>query len=391
MTTQDHARSAQPKSDGLKPRSLRKRILFWFLYGVFLVVLAEITLQTCYRLTVGQSLLSRDQRPIYAPNEFCGFRTKPRLQLAHNTTEFQTMVYTNSQGFRIAGDKFAYELARDDGRYRIMLLGPSFAFGWGVNHEDTFAARLEQILQEQGYANDRLVELINAGVPALRPARQLNWYAHEGKNFSPDLVIQFIYGDMVVDPELNLGRDMVNAEGYLVMKNSGPLPRLKSHLKKSALIYYMWTTYQKQIAGNLTDEKNTNVGGAGRDMKIHDVFTSQNEEVETADAYYDRLKQVVESSGARLLIVHFPLSYCIHRDDIGRWQHLGVRNVDAQIEYNADYCEYLQGKGIDCVNITEELIGAAASGNRLYYWLDIHWTAEGNAVAAQAVANYLGR
>ena len=57
---------------------------------------------------------------------------------------------------------------------------------------------------------------------------------------------------------------------------------------------------------------------------------------------------------------------------------------------NRAFCEYLNSQGITCLNLHGSLARTAeGNGGRLYYWLDSHWTALGNDVAADAVAAYL--
>jgi hypothetical protein len=65
-----------------------------------------------------------------------------------------------------------------------------------------------------------------------------------------------------------------------------------------------------------------------------------------------------------------------------------VRNAEGQRRFDAAYCSYLENHGVPCLNITDDLRHAARA-ERLYYWLDIHWTPAGNRVAAQAVARRL--
>ena len=43
------------------------------------------------------------------------------------------------------------------------------------------------------------------------------------------------------------------------------------------------------------------------------------------------------------------------------------------------------------MNTTSYLQAAAEQGNRLYYLIDIHWTPDGNDVAARAVYEHLRR
>src|SRR5262249_60703048 len=89
------------------------------------------------------------------------------------------------------------------------------------------------------------------------------------------------------------------------------------------------------------------------------------------------------------LVVYVPLSYAIHREDESRWRHLGIRDIINQMTFDAAFVHYLSEWQIPSIDITRQLQKSAQLGKRMYYWLDIHWTPAGNAVAARAVSEYL--
>ena len=73
-----------------------------------------------------------------------------------------------------------------------------------------------------------------------------------------------------------------------------------------------------------------------------------------------------------------------------RWRHLGVQDVEKQVAFDRAFAAYLGEHGIACLNVTNDLIDEARkSKQRMYYWLDIHWTADGNRVVARSVADWL--
>ncbi len=358
-------------------------------YAAFLLLCVEAALQAFYYATAGDFLFARVGRPIWAPNPHSTFWTKPNLAFEHKTNEFRTWVYTNSDGFRVAAPGEEYAIPKDPAKFRVMLLGPSFAFGWGVNHEDTFAARLERLLREAGYGGGREVELINAGVPTLGAGAQLRWFERRGRDFAPDLVIQFAYGSMAVDTSLQT-QYAVDPDGYLVLKDLGRRGRMIQQAKQSAVVFYGWivATRLRQLLGD--EPPDAAIEGAGRTLTERARFDPAEEEAARCIGLYDRLKAVVAGGGGRVLVVYFPLAYSVHPEDAARWRHLGVRNIEAQRAYDADFCRYVDARGVPCLNISDDLVRAAREGGeRLYYWLDIHWTPAGNRVAAEAVARYL--
>jgi hypothetical protein len=365
-------------------RRWRNRLL----YLLYLAVVLEIGLQLFYFATVGQWLPGRTHLAMFEPNEYSGYFNQPHVNVVHNSNEFKSMIYTNGQGLRTSVEAADYPLGKQPGKKRVLLLGPSFAFGWGVNYEQTFAARLQAMLADSQQF-DPAVEVINAGVPSLGPVAGLNWYRHVGEKFAPDLVIQFCYGSMQVESTGRWNNIEADEHGRLVAKNLSPKLRFIGYAKKSALVYYGWLTATHVRSWFHQADSDSEVAGAGRELELYSAFDRGNAEVIDSMKFYEDLRSTVERSGAKLLIVFFPLSYCIHEQDIGRWSHLGVINVDRQNTYNAAFCRHLQSLDFDCLNITDDLKQAAEEGQRLYYFVDIHWTPEGNEVAARAVARHL--
>jgi lysophospholipase L1-like esterase len=70
-------------------------------------------------------------------------------------------VHTNTRGFRTAefGDTPA------PGVVRIVVLGDSSTFGWGVEHFETYAERLGTALAERWSVDRSRIEIVNLGVP----------------------------------------------------------------------------------------------------------------------------------------------------------------------------------------------------------------------------------
>ena len=178
--------------------SRTRRILGTLGYPAFLLAFVELALQGFYYFTAGGFLFARANVPIWAPNEWSGVFNRPNLAYRHRTREFEAMNYTNDQGLRVAEGGGSYALDPPSDTTRILLLGPSFAFGWGVDYEASAGHLLEGLLERGGFGGAQRVQLINAGVSSLGPGPHLNWFRHEGRKFQPDLVVHFIFGSMAV-------------------------------------------------------------------------------------------------------------------------------------------------------------------------------------------------
>jgi GDSL-like lipase/acylhydrolase family protein len=103
-------------------------------------------------------------------------------------------VSINSQGLR----DNEYSVEKPPGVYRIMLLGDSTTFGWGVAQSDTTAKILERELNAVHVPGYERFEVLNAGVGNYDTVQEVEYYKTRGRNFHPDLVILVYF---INDPE----------------------------------------------------------------------------------------------------------------------------------------------------------------------------------------------
>jgi lysophospholipase L1-like esterase len=111
--------------------------------------------------------------------------------------EFRVRVRTNAAGFRgpaLPGDKPPYV-------YRIVVLGDSFTWGYGVRERQAFPARLERRLNARLVArgSERRVEVVNLGLPGAGPLDYLYHLRHTGLGLAPDLVVVGLFANDVND------------------------------------------------------------------------------------------------------------------------------------------------------------------------------------------------
>jgi lysophospholipase L1-like esterase len=96
-------------------------------------------------------------------------------------------VTINAQGLR--GPERGY--AKPSGTLRVLLLGDSTGWGWGVGDEEGFARQVEQRLGPH-------VEVINLSVPGYSTDQELLALEREGVRYAPDLVLlALVLNDLV--------------------------------------------------------------------------------------------------------------------------------------------------------------------------------------------------
>lgn len=137
---------------------------------------------------------------VYKKSDFLPFELLPNVNRVHigNTHEFSYTVRTNSLGYRM--NEFSQVKADDE--FRILMLGDSMTFGYGVEVEDNFPSKLETKLNKYLKLNgveSKKVKIINAGfADGKSPDTYYLYLKKVGLDLNPDLIIvnYFINNDV---------------------------------------------------------------------------------------------------------------------------------------------------------------------------------------------------
>ena len=129
-----------------------------------------------------------------ADPRFMALRGAPATASVLVRPEFRVPVRTNAEGFRggpLPGSK-------EPGTYRIVALGDSFTFGFGVRERQAYPARLAAGLTARLGGRPR-VEVVNLGVPGTGPRDYLWHLTHTALALDPDLVVVGLFANDVND------------------------------------------------------------------------------------------------------------------------------------------------------------------------------------------------
>ena len=163
--------------DNSKPgTSFWKRLAQNITLSIVIFALCIFTLELTLRL------LSYGNLEIYAPDPQLYWRLKPSQQCF--TKVDRKPVQINSHGTR--GPEFS--IAKPANTIRILSLGDSRTFGWGLSENETYSARLQKLLQAE-VGNAAKVEVINAGVNAWSYPQMAVYLREHGLEFSPDIIV----------------------------------------------------------------------------------------------------------------------------------------------------------------------------------------------------------
>lgn len=163
----------------------------------FLLLLTSLAV--CLLASVVADRLAKPFLPKHGPGLIFPTNTTRHFQ----TPEFSFTVKTNSMGFR---DREFEDRLR--ARTRILALGDSFTYGWGVEIDQSWPKVLEQRLRRAGLD----VEVANLGKPAGSPRSYADIAERAVPVLKPDLVIvAVLQGDdlaqMDLPPEPQISQD----------------------------------------------------------------------------------------------------------------------------------------------------------------------------------------
>ena len=114
-----------------------RRRVFAFVAVVSGALAALLAGEVAYRLWRSPRLTPTTHHGFVAHDELLGWAYRPGAKLRHHAPEFDVTVAINERGFR--GPSWS---PVDPARPLVLVLGDSFAFGWGVKWQDTLVARL---------------------------------------------------------------------------------------------------------------------------------------------------------------------------------------------------------------------------------------------------------
>jgi lysophospholipase L1-like esterase len=102
--------------------------------------------------------------------------------MSHKEESTTFPMSTNGDGLRAP----LFSVEADPGTWRIMALGCSTTFGWGVRDEETYPARLGALLRDDGADH---IEVVNGGQPGYTSFQGRWLWDRVLKDYRPDVVL----------------------------------------------------------------------------------------------------------------------------------------------------------------------------------------------------------
>jgi lysophospholipase L1-like esterase len=338
----------------------------WLLLGtlVLLLPLAELVVRFARPQTLPSQSFIRGfvLKGMYVRDEKTGFRLAPKFRGRIERSGIVTEFATNSLGLR--DDEIE---AKNEGRTRILALGDSFTWGWGVGQGEEWISVVDRVLDEKAGRDG--VECINAGVNGYGTENELELLRSIGPQLSPDLVLVGFFPNDYTDNVLGATGVYTVKDGYLHDHFSQKMFR-ENFLARESHLYRLIT----RAAGEAR-RRWMNAPLTTQPLK---QFTEKEfeEGMRLSEMHLLEMHRECEAMGARLAVVWLPADvYAFSRQppDVPLQRELQRR---------------IESAGIPSLDLLP-IVRAEINISGLYYPGDGHFTARGNRVAGRAIARWI--
>jgi lysophospholipase L1-like esterase len=164
-----------------------RRVFGVFFYVVFLAVIAELSARVFFWISrididIYRNYSFRAVDNLLVSDRELGFKLAPSDRCFAVCSDFEVLYETNELGLREKPIKPSAD-------FRILFLGDSVTFGWGVPYGSRFTERVGDMIPG--------VQTINAGVPGYGLHQMQRWLEKRGMALKPDLVVcSLIFQDL---------------------------------------------------------------------------------------------------------------------------------------------------------------------------------------------------
>ena len=337
------------------------------------------------------------------------------------TPEFSLTVTTNSLGFR--DRDFSQQKTA---RTRIVALGDSFTYGWGVEAEQSWPKILEQRLRSAGLD----VEVANLGKPGGSPRNYADIAEQSIPLLYPDVVIVgVLQGDDLAQMDLPptpvstlaRGREPANALGrhdrlrrlarwlfphFLQMiddRVSSSAEVLSDEWKYDAQIFMTAFTAEEKVRLDQLDARVKNAFLSGElnpaliYLSIHrpDYFLQSMDlraattklQISQMSEQLLRIKAAADRINAKVIVVSVPYGIYVSRASYESRQRIGFAVAPEMLTTNSEDEAIRNASrlaGVDFYEFTDQFRHASAQ-QQFFYELDGHFNRAGHAFFAEAL------
>jgi hypothetical protein len=312
------------------------------------------------------------------------------------------VIRTNEDGFRTGYTREQFRRYRD----RVVMLGDSFVFGYGVRQERGLTAVMEQLLRDRLGRTD--VAVLNAGVPSYSPLLERSLLAGKLQQYQPTLIVLLVDVSDIGDDLQYLSEARVSG-GRISFD-----PKVKPSAYRGALLELIRRVSPSISQGSMPIRALTypfRVARRGRHRKDYDYykfsvmvggtletnrFFIYRHPLEETRVYFSRTLENInaiadeaERLHARFLLAANPRYHHWNRAESPENWERGDYALDEPYQY--EYFRFFEEVRPQVKYPVFSLLPAFQSTREfpLVFREDPHWNERGNAFAARVLVNHL--
>jgi lysophospholipase L1-like esterase len=291
---------------------------------------------------------------IYEPDSALYWRLKPNQDCY--TKVGHKPVHINSHGTR--GPEFQSQ--KPPNTYRVLSLGDSRTFGWGLSESETYSDQLQHLLRNK-LGPGRKFEVINAGVNAWSYPQMLVYFRDAASNYHPDVVLL---------AEANLWTQFSEKNSPEFVKQFLRRVRLKNLLRRFAVYHYVVEVRLKAFY----ERHRTKFIPVDPQQDVLFKAQQQSEPEAVFRSAIEELCRIAQQQGVKPVLLYLP-----------SLDEARATNAPMVLRVKRDLSRKFN---VPLVDLTPE---AKAGGNELYLEADpVHFNAAANAIIAQKLFEIVG-
>lgn len=331
------------------------------------------------------------QSGFYQKDEELGWVPRKGIQGRHDRPgSFLSTFSTNSAGLRDG----EHALEKPPGVRRIVVLGDSFAWGYGVNDGEIFTDYLE--------AMSELTEVINLGVTAYGLRQEIGILKRIGLAFEPDIVLQALtLNDIYREPaHAQQSTELADIKPAVKSDEDTVFRKFKQALARNSALYKMFqdaTNRHKVLVEALValGLKEPPSGFETLDTNIMPALRHYPHELEDAWTVAEQelleLRGISEAHGARFIVAVIP-----------SLQSVNPEALSLTLAYNSHYEDdfdldkpyrkleaFARASGFEMINPVAAFRKQAGKGVQLYLPGDMHFNAQGHELFARQIFQHM--
>lgn len=349
--------------------------LFFFktIAVLFALTVAVLCMETAMRLGGYTPAYINPLRSFHVKDSLIGWKGKKNFTGRFKRPSFDAIIKQDSQGYRL------HEFDHPEATKRIIVFGDSFTWGWGVGQGKVFTDRMNPELPDY--------RIINRGINGSGTVMQYALFQDEWRDaIGPDdtAIIAFFHNDLEDNATASKDRLYAKIEGdeiVLVPPQAETLAHPLWATIKSGSYFINFLDYSLNVLKqNL--KKNAIVRNA-----IFNTDPLFLRDAQTITRHFlNRFQEDCREREARFIVVLIPDRY-----EIGE----GNGETEERIRYvkqnRAAFVEIAHDLGISYLDLQIEFLDFKSKHPETMLTIpgDGHWSEEGHALAAKAIAEFI--